>query len=118
MKKLSVLLAAAALLSLQASPIFAQGAAVPPAQQTGNPSGLDPTASAPTEKQLLDALQGGRLEGRVSIPDQKSRVLEQPEGRTVPDVPGRLAAVDRRRLHSRNARPARHVFLRPRTHHA
>lgn len=81
MKKLSVVLAAAALLSLQASPVFAQGAAVPPAQQSGNPSGLDPTASAPTEKQMLDALRGGRLEGRVTIPDQKSRVLEQPEGR-------------------------------------
>ncbi len=81
MKKLSVLVAAAALLSLQASPVFAQGAAVPPAQQSGNPSGLDPTASAPTEKQMLDALRGGRLEGRVTIPDQKSRVLEQPEGR-------------------------------------
>jgi formate dehydrogenase subunit gamma len=81
MKKLSVLLAAAALLSLQASPVFAQGAAVPPAQQSGNPSGLDPTASAPTEKQMLDALRGGRLVGRVTIPDQKSGVLEQPEGR-------------------------------------
>lgn len=51
------------------------------AQQAGNPSGMDPTASAPTEQQMLNALQGGRLEGRVTIPDQKSRVLEQPEGR-------------------------------------
>ena len=67
--------------SLYASaPTLAQEA-VPPAQQTGNPSGLDPTESAPTEQQLLNALQGGRLEGRVTIPDQKSRVLEQPEGR-------------------------------------
>lgn len=79
--KFPALLAAALLLSLQTSPVLAQGADVPPAQQTGNPSGLDPTASAPTEKQMLDALQGGRLEGRVTIPDQRSRVLEQPEGR-------------------------------------
>lgn len=80
--KLPVIFAAALLaLSLHPSaPALAQ-TAVPPAQQTGSPSGMDPTSSAPTEQQLLNALQGGRLEGRVSIPDQKSRVLEQPEGR-------------------------------------
>lgn len=78
MARLRNVLGAAALvaalgLSAQA---FAQGG-VP----TGNPSGMDPTTAAPSEKQLLDALQGGRLEGRVSIPDQRSRVLEQPAGR-------------------------------------
>lgn len=80
--KLPVIFAATLLaLSLHPSaPALAQ-TAVPPSQQTGSPSGMDPTSSAPTEQQLLNALQGGRLEGRVTIPDQKSRVLEQPEGR-------------------------------------
>lgn len=54
-----------------------------PAAQTQNPSGQNPTAAAPTEQQLLQKLQGGsnHLEGRVSIPDNKASVLEQPQGR-------------------------------------
>ncbi|MBB4002010.1 MAG: formate dehydrogenase subunit gamma [Aurantimonas endophytica] len=46
-----------------------------------DPSGANPTTEAPTEQQLLNALQGGRIDGRVSIPDSKSAILEQPQGR-------------------------------------
>src|SRR5215475_5262490 len=40
---------------------------------------VNPTASAVHEQQLLEELN--RIQGRVSIPDQRSRVLEQPAGR-------------------------------------
>jgi formate dehydrogenase subunit gamma len=40
---------------------------------------FNPTASAVQEQQLLQELD--RIQGRVSIPDQRSRVLEQPAGR-------------------------------------
>ncbi|UGY13511.1 formate dehydrogenase subunit gamma [Bradyrhizobium septentrionale] len=40
---------------------------------------VNPTASAVKEQQLLQELN--RIEGRVSIPDQRSGVLEQPAGR-------------------------------------
>ncbi|MEW6642765.1 MAG: formate dehydrogenase subunit gamma [Pseudomonadota bacterium] len=40
---------------------------------------VNPTASAVREQQLLQQLD--RIQGRVSIPDQRSRVLEQPAGR-------------------------------------
>jgi len=43
------------------------------------PSQVNPTASAVKEQQLLQELD--RIQGRVSIPDQRSRVLEQPAGR-------------------------------------
>ncbi len=43
------------------------------------PSRVDPAADAVKEQQLLHALD--RVQGRVSIPDQRSSVLEQPEGR-------------------------------------
>jgi formate dehydrogenase subunit gamma len=43
------------------------------------PSSVNPTASSVKEQQLLQEL--GRLQGRISIPDEKARVLEQPEGR-------------------------------------
>jgi formate dehydrogenase subunit gamma len=45
------------------------------------PSSVNPTASAVKEQQLLNALQGGSISGRVSIPDQKSANLIQPAGR-------------------------------------
>ncbi|MCK1421689.1 formate dehydrogenase subunit gamma [Bradyrhizobium sp. 180] len=40
---------------------------------------VNPTASAVKERQLLQELN--RIQGRVSIPDQRSGVLEQPQGR-------------------------------------
>ncbi|MCK1546536.1 formate dehydrogenase subunit gamma [Bradyrhizobium sp. 160] len=40
---------------------------------------VNPTASAVKEQQLLQELN--RIQGRVSIPDQRSGVLEQPQGR-------------------------------------
>ena len=43
------------------------------------PSSVNPTASAVKEQQLLQELN--RIQGRVSIPDKKSDVLEQPAGR-------------------------------------
>lgn len=49
-----------------------------PAQQ---PSSVNPTASAVKEEQLLNALRGAPIEGRVSIPDHKSGTLIQPGGR-------------------------------------
>lgn len=52
-----------------------------PTQETTNPSGQNPTAAAPTEAELLNALQGGKITGRITIPDGKAAVLEQPEGR-------------------------------------
>jgi len=47
-----------------------------------SPSGaqqINPTASSVKEQQLLQELN--RIQGRVSIPDQRSGVLEQPAGR-------------------------------------
>ena len=40
---------------------------------------MNPTASSVKEQQLLKELD--RIQGRVSIPDQRSGVLEQPAGR-------------------------------------
>jgi len=45
------------------------------------PSQVNPTASSVKEQQLLNALKGGTVDGRVSIPDQKSATLIQPQGR-------------------------------------
>jgi formate dehydrogenase subunit gamma len=51
------------------------------AQQQRNPDGsVNPTASAVQEDQLMRQLQ--QLQGRVSIPDQKSGTLIQPAGRS------------------------------------
>jgi formate dehydrogenase subunit gamma len=44
-----------------------------------NPSGANPTARAVNEEQLLRELD--KLTGRVSIPDGKAAILEQPQGR-------------------------------------
>ena len=45
------------------------------------PTQVNPTASSVKEQQLRNALQGGTIGGRVSIPDQKSGTLIQPGGR-------------------------------------
>src|SRR5215475_10194649 len=47
--------------------------------QAQQPSSVNPTASSVKEQQLLQELN--RVQGRVSIPDQRSGVLEQPAGR-------------------------------------
>src|SRR5260370_34884028 len=43
------------------------------------PNLVNPSASVKTEKQLLDELH--RIQGRGSIPDVRSYVIEQPAGR-------------------------------------
>ena len=57
--------------------VFLVAAAAPASAQ--QPSQVNPTASAVQEDQLLRELN--RVQGRVSIPDQKSGILEQPAGR-------------------------------------
>ncbi|HKG00840.1 MAG TPA: formate dehydrogenase subunit gamma [Xanthobacteraceae bacterium] len=52
--------------------------AVPAVAQ--QPTQINPTASSVKEQDLLRQLQ--RVEGRISIPDEKASVLEQPEGRS------------------------------------
>lgn len=47
--------------------------------QAQQPSSVNPTASSVKEQQLLQELN--RIQGRVTIPDRRSGVLEQPAGR-------------------------------------
>lgn len=47
--------------------------------QAQQPSSVNPTASSVKEQQLLQELN--RIQGRVSIPDKRSGMLEQPAGR-------------------------------------
>ena len=54
-------------------------ALVGPAGAQQQPPSVNPTASAVQEQQLLRQLQ--RVEGRITIPDEKAGVLIQPEGR-------------------------------------
>jgi formate dehydrogenase subunit gamma len=77
-------------LALTGAPVFAQQGEsnfAPQGQENtvqpppGDPSGMNPTARAPTEQDLMNTLQGGRIDGRISIPDSKAAVLEQPQGR-------------------------------------
>src|SRR5258707_1493194 len=49
------------------------------ASMPANAQQVNPTASSVKEQQLLQELN--RIQGRVSIPDQRSGVLEQPAGR-------------------------------------
>jgi formate dehydrogenase subunit gamma len=74
------LAAAAALgLAVLTAPAFAQhGEDNVPAAATQNPNGQNPTAEG---DQLFQRMQRDKLEGRVSIPDAKSAVLQQPQGR-------------------------------------
>src|SRR5829696_6952406 len=73
-----------------AAPAFAQGTNATsqgPANQGGTTanavqgpaSGSNPTASSVSEEQLFQQLD--KLTGRVSIPDGKAAILEQPQGR-------------------------------------
>ena len=48
--------------------------------QQQSPTQVNPSGSVQTEQQLLEELR--RVQGRGSIPDVKSYVIEQPEGRT------------------------------------
>jgi formate dehydrogenase subunit gamma len=57
--------------------LFVVAVAAPALAQ--QPTSVNPTASAVKEEQLLRELQ--RVQGRVSIPDEKSGTLIQPEGR-------------------------------------
>jgi formate dehydrogenase subunit gamma len=50
-----------------------------PVMAQQQPNSVNPTASSVKEQQLLQELD--RVQGRVSIPDMKSGVLEQPAGR-------------------------------------
>ena len=73
-----------------------------PGRATGTPTGAQPTSNAPPppntapnpgvplsdrnqqsadEMELFRALNGGRIEGRISIPNQQAASLIQPEGR-------------------------------------
>jgi formate dehydrogenase subunit gamma len=61
---------------------------VPPAPLAGSPNAANPTAQAPSEQQLLQAL--GKLEGRVTIPDGKAAILQQPQGRQYQDFHERI----------------------------
>ena len=55
------------------APVLAQGG------QPASPSGSNPTAQAVNEERLLQQLN--TLQGRVSIPDGKAAILQQPQGR-------------------------------------
>ena len=74
------LLAAVALtVAVGLSPGLAQtGRDVPP-PAGGQPSGSNPTAQSVKEEDLLQRLH--KLEGRISIPDGKAALLQQPQGR-------------------------------------
>jgi formate dehydrogenase subunit gamma len=71
------MLAVAIVLSVPA--VAQHGHDKPPAPAVQSPSGANPTAEAVKEQQLLRELH--KLEGRVTIPDQKATLLEQPQGR-------------------------------------
>jgi formate dehydrogenase subunit gamma len=61
-------------------PALAQhGQDVPPAPATQSPNAANPTAQSVQEEQLLE--QARKLQGRITIPDYKAAVLEQPQGR-------------------------------------
>jgi formate dehydrogenase subunit gamma len=64
---------------LVAIALAATVALVFPATAQQQPNAFNPTASAATEQQLLNDLR--QIQGRGTIPDVKSYVIEQPAGR-------------------------------------
>ncbi len=72
-------IAAAVLILSGAAAVAQTGRDVPPPATGGNPSGQNPTAASVREDQLLRELN--KLQGRISIPDGKAALLEQPQGR-------------------------------------
>lgn len=77
MNRITRLLAAGALALSLATPAMAQiGGPV-----TGTPSNPITSPGSADELELMKALNGGRIAGRVSIPDAQSASLIQPEGR-------------------------------------
>jgi formate dehydrogenase subunit gamma len=69
----------AIVMTLSSAAVAQHGKDTPPAPATQSPSGANPTADSVKEQQLLQEL--GKLEGRVTIPDRKAAILEQPQGR-------------------------------------
>jgi formate dehydrogenase subunit gamma len=61
------------------SVVFAVALTLGAAALAQTPSALNPTAQAVQEEQLLREL--GKIEGRITIPDEKAALLEQPQGR-------------------------------------
>ncbi len=59
--------------------ILALGLVVAPAGAQESSAANNPTAQAVTEQQLLDEL--GKVQGRITIPDEKAATLQQPQGR-------------------------------------
>jgi formate dehydrogenase subunit gamma len=55
------------------------GQDVPPAPVGGSPNPSNPTPGGVTEDQLFREMR--KLEGRITIPDYKAAILEQPQGR-------------------------------------
>jgi formate dehydrogenase subunit gamma len=55
------------------------GQDVPPAPLNGSPNAANPTAAGVTEDQLFREMR--KLQGRITIPDYKAAILEQPQGR-------------------------------------
>lgn len=78
--RLSCIVLIGALVSASGLPAAAQPAQDRPAATSAAPSGSNPTAQAVSEQELLRELQ--RLQGRITIPDNKAAVLEQPQGRS------------------------------------
>lgn len=66
-------------LILRIAALFVVLAFSPSAVAQSQPAQVNPSASVATEQQLLDQLR--RIEGRGTIPDTKSYVVEQPVGR-------------------------------------
>jgi formate dehydrogenase subunit gamma len=62
---------------LSAALIIVFGLVAPAGAQ--DPSGTNPTASSVTEEQLLEELN--KIQGRITIPDDKAATLQQPQGR-------------------------------------